>query len=264
MRFLRIAWRVPALAGITLILAPWSVFGSFVIGLVRGGGWDGPRTAAHRTRTFHRWSRVCCAIMGVRIRVDGRPPEAPFFLVTNHLGYLDIAILSARVPSVFVSKAEVEHWPVVGLLCKIADTLFIDRRNKRDIPRVIREIEHVLEGDRGIVVFPEGSSTMGAEVQRFRPSLLQAAAEAGIPVSYAALSYRTPEGSAPAHESVCWWGDMTFADHFVDLLGLPRIEARISFGADQIQERDRKRLAQRLQEAVEQVFHPVVPETEQA
>ncbi len=146
----------------------------------------------------------------------------------------------------------------MGTLCRAGDTLFIDRGNKRDIPRVMDQIERVLASERGVVVFPEGSSTKGADVQRFRPGLLEAAASAGLPVSYAALSYRTPPGTAPAHLAVCWWGDMTFAGHVPELLGLPEVRATLHFGKERIKERDRKVLARRLHYAVQEQFQPVV------
>jgi 1-acyl-sn-glycerol-3-phosphate acyltransferase len=190
--------------------------------------------------------------------VEGRPPEPPFFLVSNHLGYVDVVVLGAQFPCVFVAKADVAHWPVFGALCRVADTIFIDRTSKRDIPRVIARIRQVLASGRGVVVFPEGSSTNGAEVLRFRPSLLETAAIAGIPVSYASLSYSTPPGAPPAHRAVCWWDEQTFASHFLGLLGLPEIRASVTFGGETIQERDRKILAERLQYAVRAQFRPVV------
>jgi len=254
----RIAWRVPTLAVLTAVMYAYLLVTSFVLGLVRGGGWDGPATAHWRSALFHRWSRVASAIIGISATVHGRPPESSFFLVTNHLSYVDILVLASRLTCVFVARGDVAGWPVVGSLCRSADTLFIDRTNKRDIPRVQAEIKRVLGDRRGVVVFPEGTSTKGAEVGRFRPSLLEAAAVSGIPVSYAALSYRTPEGSVPAHLSVCWWGEMTFGGHFLDLLALPGVEASVSFGDEPIRENDRKLLARRLQCAVEQRFQPVV------
>ncbi len=51
---------------------------------------------------------------------------------------------------------------------------------------------------------------------------------------------------------------MPFGSHLLELLGLPRIQARLSFGEEPIQERDRKVLARRLQYAVEERFQPVV------
>ena len=45
-------------------------------------------------------------------------------LVCNHLSYLDILVLSALAPCVFVAKREVKHWPVLGWFAKNADAAF--------------------------------------------------------------------------------------------------------------------------------------------
>src|SRR5581483_6188874 len=91
--------------------------------------------------------------------------------------------------------------------------------------------------------FPEGTSSAGREVLPFHPSMLAAATRASLPVSWAALSYRTSECDAPASESVCWWGTMSFLPHLWALLGLERIEATVCFGARTLADGDRKRLA---------------------
>ncbi len=219
---------------------------------------DRSGTARWRTRLFHGWARGLVRVLGIRVEVRGEPPKPPFFLVSNHLSYIDVIVLASSVPCVCVSKADVAGWPIIGTLCRSADTLFIDRESKRDILRVMQQIAGTLAGGRGVVVFPEGSSTCGAEVQRFRPPLLEAAATAELPVSYAALTYRTPPGSAPAHLAVCWWGDMTFGNHLLNLLGLPAILAGLTFGERPITERNRKELAERLRFAVASRFEPVV------
>lgn len=258
MRLLRILFRLAALTGVTLATHTCLLAGAAWLGTVRGGGWAGPATAGWRTRIFHRWSRMATRILGIRVTVEGRPPNPPFILVSNHLGYIDVVVYGAQMECVFVSKAEVADWPIMGTLTRSADTLFIKRENKRDIPRVIREIETVLGTKRGIVMFPEGTSGKGDVVMTFRPSLLEPAAAAGLPVSYAALSYRTPAGSPPAHEAVCWWGGMPFVGHVIGLLGLPRIDATLRFGPEPIVEQDRKLLASRLQSAVETELQQVI------
>ena len=257
-RFVRITWRVIALVLVTGVLYPFSVASAFVYARLAPASVTRDAVGSWRTTIFHLWARCVRPLLGIRTDVRGRPPEPPFFLVSNHLSYVDVILLASHVRCVFLAKAEVAGWPVAGALCRSADTVFIDRESKRDIPRAMRRIERVLAGGRGVVIFPEGSSTKGAGVQRFRPSLLEAAAQAELPVSYAALSYRTPAGCAPAHLSVCWWGDMTFMRHLLALLGLPRIDAMLVFGEEPIRERDRKLLAERLHCAVEQRFQPVV------
>ncbi|HKX45760.1 MAG TPA: 1-acyl-sn-glycerol-3-phosphate acyltransferase, partial [Planctomycetota bacterium] len=108
-----------------------------------------------------------------------------------------------------------------------------------------------------VVLFPEGTSSRGVEVLPFRPSLLEPAAGGGFPVVPAAVSYRTPAGAPPASRAVCWWGDMTFAGHFVRLLGLPGFDARVAFGSEAPREPDRKVLADNLWQAVRAQFEPV-------
>jgi 1-acyl-sn-glycerol-3-phosphate acyltransferase len=131
----------------------------------------------------------------------------------NHLGYLDILMLATQVDAPFVAKAEVAHWPVIGLLCRSVGTIFIDRARKRDLPRVIDEMVAALQRGRRVIFFPEGTSTSGATVLPFRSPLFEATIRTGVPVRYASLAYCTPKGAPPAHQVVCWWGDMTFIDH---------------------------------------------------
>jgi 1-acyl-sn-glycerol-3-phosphate acyltransferase len=204
------------------------------------------------------WTRTLLTIFGVRIHSVGKPPTPPFFLVANHLSYLDILVLYAHLRARFLSKAEVAGWPGLGLVTRWAGTLYIDRERRRDLSRVLPEIEANLASGRGVVVFPEGTSSKGAEVQRFKPSIFEVPIRTGTPVSYAALSYRTPVQAPPAHLSVCWWGDQPFFPHFLALLKLPRIDSTVAFGQDSLTAEDRKDLALLAQRAVESKFTPVV------
>jgi len=216
-----------------------------------GAGW-------WRTRVFHGWGRALARLLGMRVRILGKPPEPPFVLVSNHLGYVDVILLASVLRCVFVSKADVKDWPVVGRLCRAVDTLFIQREQKRDIPRVMREMDQVLASGRGIVVFPEGTSSGGGRVLPFRAPLLDSAVRAGRPVHYATLSYATLPGDRPAGEIVCWWGNMPLVPHVFNLLTLRGFEATIAFGDRPILEADRKILASRLEREVERQFQTVI------
>ena len=218
-----------------------------------------PRARARwRHIWFRGWSRALLAVMGARVESTGTAPAAPFFLVTNHLSYVDVLVLASRVDGVFIAKSEAEGWPVIGALCRSVGTLFVDRRLKRDLPRVIGAIERTLADGRGVVLFPEGTSTRGEEVARFHPSLLEVPARARYPVFYASLGYATADGVAPADLAVCWWGDMELTPHLWALLRLPGFRATVAFGDGPIQDGDRKRLAARLHRAVAGLFTPVV------
>ncbi len=251
MRVLRAACRVPAVVAVLLVafLAVW-LGAPFAVAAGRLGAW--------RSWVTRWWARALLVVLGVRLEVDGSPPRPPFLLVANHLGYLDILVLASAVPTAFVAKAEIAGWPVFGALARAGGTLFVDRGSRRAIPRVAAAMRKVMEEGRGVVLFPEGTSTRGDGVAPFRPSLLAPAAEGELPVHWAVLGYDTPAGSPPAHLSVCWWGEMELPGHLLGLLALPRIEARLAFGSEPVTDVDRKRLADRLHRKVTGRFVPAV------
>ena len=218
-------------------------------------------------RRFRRWlfrtgSRRVLALLRIEVRVTGDLPKPPFVLVSNHLSYVDILVLASQVPAVFVSKAEVRRWPLLGLLTRGFGTIYIKREDRRDIPRVLALVEAVLARGEGVVLFPEGTSSPGVTVGHFRSPLLALPARAGLPVYTVALSYRTPEGAAPAHLAICWWGGMPLLPHLLGLFRLPGGEVLLDFGAEPIAEEDRKILAERLRQDVLSRFRPVVGEEE--
>ena len=211
-----------------------------------------------RNAIFRVWARICLRVIGGRVRVEGSPPRAPFLLVCNHLGYVDIPVLAACTDAWFVAKMEMRSWPLVGMLCRSVGTIFIDRQLGRDVLRVNRLIEDVLADGYGVVIFPEGTSTQGFEVRRFRTSLLDHPARSGMPVHAAALTYRTESGEPPAHLSVCWWGDAPLFAHAQRLFELRRFDVVVRFGPVAVRGSDRKELAARLLSEVERLFEPVV------
>ena len=195
-----------------------------------------------RERLFRATSRRLLALLRATVRVSGPPPEPPFLLATNHLSYVDILVLASRLPVRFVAKAEVRRWPLLGPICRGFGTIFIDRSDRRDIPRVLAEIERALGRGEGVILFPEGTSSSGESVLPFRSPLLALPARLGLPVHAAALRYDPP--------SVAWWGETSLAPHLLGLFHLERIEAGVDFAPEPVIDRDRKRLAERLREAV--------------
>jgi len=194
----------------------------------------------------------------MKLEIIGTPPKPPFFLVCNHLGYADMAALRQAATGVFVAKSEVNDWPVAGTIIRNMGTVFINRKNRRDIPRAGRQIIERLDAGEGVIVFPEGTSTKGETVLPFNSSFLQFAAESNVPVSYAALTYRTPDGEPPASNYVCWWEDISFFAHLWRLFTLSEYTAIVTFGEEPITNNDRKALAAELRQKVAEKFIPVL------
>ncbi len=248
---LRVLLRVPAVAIVSLIAAgTMTAMRPLVLVAPR-------HHLAIRNAAFRWWGRSMCSIMGMRVKVEGEPPRGRFFLVTNHVSYVDIILLASQISAAFVAKASLARWPLLGLMFIGADTIFINRARKRDLLRVMERVRGCLERDLGVLIFPEGTSGKGEEILRFKSPLLQLAAERDQPVHYATLTYRAP-GDMPAHQTVCWWDDTPFLSHLMRLLSLPHFDATVRFGSEPIVASDRKVLAERLRSAMIGSFTPIV------
>lgn len=129
-------------------------------------------------------------------------------------------------------------------------TIFINRQNRRDIPRAGAEIIQRLEQGEGVIVFPEGTSTKGETILPFNSSFLEFAAKKNLPVSYAAITYTTPPGEPKASETVSWWDEKTFLEHLWHLFQVREYTAIIRFGDAPAHSRARKELARTLWEEV--------------
>lgn len=198
------------------------------------------------------WSKTVALILNINYRVSGKPPVAPFILVSNHLSYIDIIPMFINMDCTFVAKKAVESWPLLGPMVKYTGVIFIDRSIKRDVTRVNKLLSESLSEHQGIVLFPEGTTTGGDKVLPFRSSLLNYPATASIPVNYSVIQYQTSEADPPADETVCFYGARDpFHKHVFKLAGNKRIECRVVYGEESIQESDRKELAQKLHKKVE-------------
>lgn len=217
-----------------------------------------PNKIHWRQVIFAAWTASFVRISKMTIEVVGTPPKPPFFLVTNHLSYTDIAAIRAVAKGVFVAKAEVETWFLAGRICRDMGTVFIDRKNRRDIPRAGELIIERLDAGEGVIVFPEGTSTKGEEVLPFNSSFLEFAARKDIAVHYAAITYSTPPGEMPAHIAACWWEDISFFAHLWRLFKVSGYTATITFGETAIKNADRKLLASELRDHVAENFVPVI------
>jgi len=210
-----------------------------------------------RVRQMAAWSRVSLRLMGVRVTREGPPPRAPFFLVSNHLSYLDVLALWSQVDTYFLAKLELGSWPLLGPLIRAAGTLFVDRNRARGVLPAIEAVQRTLDLGCGVLVFPEGTSSSGAALLPLRTNFFEVPVRSGYPVHVACLHYASGDPRHPSREHVAWWGDMGFPDHFYRLLSIRRIDARVRFAAEPVAGDDRKRLAADVAAAMEAIFEPL-------
>lgn len=190
----------------------------------------------------HFYHRILCALIGVRIREVGtRSTASPALILSNHVSWLDVSVISALSPVVFVAKSEVAGWPVFGWLAKLQRTVFINRQARHQTGAATREIAGRLLGGDAVVLFAEGTSSDGTRVLPFRSALVGAvhhalgnsAHHASITVQPMSVAYigfgGVPIGRA-LRERVAWYGDADLMPHLARVLASGAVDVTVSWG----------------------------------
>lgn len=209
-----------------------------------------------------KWGNSVARILGMKVLVEGTPPKAPFFLVSNHLSYVDVWVLYSQLNCTFIAKSEVRSWPVIGFVLATSGVLFVNRTKRTDVKRVNDAISKNLTKDQGIILFPEGTTSAGHKILPFKSSLFQYPASEELPVSVASIHYETSGNELPAYQSICWWDDTPFFKHLFYLFVMKEFTATVTFNDETIVNSNRKVLASSSQKILEHTFEPVIdPET---
>src|SRR3979490_219601 len=151
---------------------------------------------AERQVEKRRWSNTLLSILAVSVREKNAPKELPgrCMLVLNHISWLDIFVIDARFPATFIAKSEVRNWPVVGWLCTLVGTLYIERDKRSAARRARRIVAAELRRGTLVAVCPEGVTTFGRSLERFHSALFQPALDAAATLQPVALRYLDAAG----------------------------------------------------------------------
>lgn len=200
-------------------------------------------SGAKRALWLQHSSRRVLRIFRTEIRTSGTVPTSGL-LVSNHLSYVDILVISSVTPAMFVAKREVRSWPVFGFFAKCAGTLFVDREHRSRVGQTTGEIQTALDQGALVVLFPEGTSSNGETVLPFKSSLLEPATRQTHSLFAGLIQYKLDDGNVS--EEICYWKDMTLVPHLFNLLSKKIIRAQVSFTPIREGSTDRKELARQL------------------
>jgi 1-acyl-sn-glycerol-3-phosphate acyltransferase len=216
-----------------------------------------PRASeAQRQVRVQWWSVKLLGLLGVELQVQGQFRPGAKLIVANHISWLDIMAIHAVHPQArFVSKADVQHWPLLGRLVAAGGTLYIQREKRRDALRVVHQMAEAMTGGDTVAVFPEGTTADGRALLPFHANLLQAAIATDVPVQPVALRYSDASHAiSPAAEFL---GDTTLAQSLWRLAGATGLCVRVQVLLPQAcTHADRRAPAQRLKQDIEDALAP--------
>jgi 1-acyl-sn-glycerol-3-phosphate acyltransferase len=235
------------------VRAPWRLVRA-VVHVLHGVAWvllGFPRMdAAGRQARIAWWARRMFAVLGIGLEVRGVFRSGAKLIVANHISWLDIMAVHAVCPQArFVSKADVQAWPLIGRLVGAAGTLYIVREKARDALRVVHQMADALSLGDTVAVFPEGTTGHGHELLPFHANLLQAAIATEVPVQPVALRYADElHAVSPAAD---YTGTISLARSLWMLAGAQGLRVRVEIlPAEGARHADRRALAAHLREEI--------------
>lgn len=166
------------------------------------------------------------AIAGVRLQVRGHKVHRGAFLLANHVSWIDIPAIAATTGSAFVGHDGLASMPLLKWLCKLNDTVFVARHDRRSVARQVEDVRTALSDTGALTVFPEGTTSDGTGLLPFKSSLLSAIEPLpqGIAVQPVLLDY------GPEAADIAWVGEEHGLDNFLRLIARRRpIELTIHF-----------------------------------
>ncbi|MCO5143054.1 MAG: 1-acyl-sn-glycerol-3-phosphate acyltransferase [Oligoflexia bacterium] len=213
----------------------------------------------------HKNCKLAMAVFGFHVEIinpEKMEKDKTYFIVANHMSYIDPLIMAVLRPLCFVTSMEMRETPVLGLLTDVGGCLYVERRSKENIIGEIEEIITALKRNMSVVIFPEATSTDGSALRPFKRPLYSAALQANCAVLPIYLEYAEINGektNSKNRDSICWYGDMGFTKHFFQIFRIRRAKIRLTI-CDPIvpaENETRDSLMEKSQTSIQQVFIPI-------
>lgn len=185
------------------------------------------------------WHKIICTLFGIKVVVKGTPLTThPVMFVSNHVSYLDIPVIGSKIKASFVAKSDVAGWPVFGFLAKMVLTIFV-KRATRDALKDNKMLINTISTGRNIILFPEGTSSNGQHVLRFKstlfalasfdPALKEKLSIQPFTIKMVSVNGQIPTGNKDIYDLYAWYDDMTLVPHLWQFAKLKGATIEICF-----------------------------------
>ena len=116
------------------------------------------------------------------IGVENLPESGGMIIASNHVSYLDPAVLVASFNRkiYFIAKKEVFKNTFVSFLLKNMNAFSVDRKNVDML--AFKKAMNILKEEKVLGIFPEGTRSSNGELQELKMGALKIAMKTGVPI----------------------------------------------------------------------------------
>ncbi len=163
---------------VMLLIFPFSLIAGF-FGRIKGGNM--------MMRLCMLWADLWFPLIFIRHRKiyeSAHDKSRPYIFVTNHISYLDAAIIpkAYRQPIRPLGKVEMSKVPVFGFIYRNA-IVTVERSSASDRAKSVRILKSLINKGISVLVFPEGTFNMGTSpLKEFYDGAFRVAIETQTPV----------------------------------------------------------------------------------
>ena len=167
---------IPILVVVTIVCATFTSVGSILF----GGRWWGycpPRL----------WAKCWCVLFFVKVEVENREyigEKTSYVFVANHQSAYDIFSIYGYLNHNFkwMMKKSLERIPFVGMACRCAGHIMVDRSSASAVKRTMDRAQETLSEGMSLVVFPEGARSWNGQMRGFKKGAFKLAVEFNLPI----------------------------------------------------------------------------------
>ena len=120
--------------------------------------------------------------LGINIEIDqdskihlDNVDEVGKLYVSNHVSWIDIIVIGSLIKSRFIAKKEVKEMGIFGFLASLNNTFFIDNTKAIRSLDYSKIIEKKLLKGENLILFPEGTTSDGSSIRKFKSSFFESA-----------------------------------------------------------------------------------------
>ena len=180
MKYLSMAYQwliaMPILIVITIIVAILTSVGSVLF----GGKWWGYYPP-------HFWAKCWCKLFFIKVKVENRElidKKTSYVFVAYHQGAYDIFSIYGFLNHNFkwMMKKSLEKVPFVGLACRCAGHIMVDRSSSSAVKKTMEHANKTLRNGMSLVVFPEGARSWDGKMRNFKRGAFKLALDFNLPI----------------------------------------------------------------------------------
>lgn len=133
------------------------------------------------------WGEYGSALAGIDLEVIGENyvwEQRPAVFLFNHQSAIDVLLIAKLLRRDFtaIAKQEIARNPLVGPVFRVADTVFVDRKNQQKAIDALKPVVKTLRDGLSVAIAPEGTRSSGDRLGAFKKGPFHIAMQAGVPV----------------------------------------------------------------------------------